>query len=246
MFDSHTSSGLSEYVHTVSTGASFAGGREKSSRTKKTAAGARPVQEAARQEVVAGQPAEPMRAFAKPRRSELDALMAWAEPRIRKQLLRYPLSEEDRDDVAQQALLQLARRHGTFRGDSSLSTWLFRLTANEVLMSMRSQRRRRARFAEGITLDDGDVSAKVPLWQVSSDLEGELLASERDLWVRGALQELPVEYQQVMMAHYAEDQGLQEIADNMQLTESAVRSRLHRARLKLRSLLEKSPERRAA
>jgi len=62
---------------------------------------------------------------------------------------------------------------------------------------------------------------------------------ERDARVRNALAELPDDYRDVVVAHYHLDLGLQEIADKLAITESAVRSRLHRARTRLRTLLEK-------
>jgi len=64
---------------------------------------------------------------------------------------------------------------------------------------------------------------------------------ERDARVRSALQELPADYRDVVLAHYNEDLGLQEIANRLELTESAVRSRLHRARSRLRDLLSATP-----
>jgi RNA polymerase sigma-70 factor (ECF subfamily) len=60
---------------------------------------------------------------------------------------------------------------------------------------------------------------------------------ERDAKVRNAVASLPEDYRDVVVAHYTEDLGLQEIADRLELTESAVRSRLHRARARLRDVL---------
>ncbi len=80
----------------------------------------------------------------------LTSLVSLLRPYVEKQLLRYPLSEEDRRDLVQATLVQVIRRVGSFRGDSSFSTWLFRVTANEALMMMRSQRRHRARLVEGL------------------------------------------------------------------------------------------------
>src|SRR5215467_3267373 len=87
-------------------------------------------------------------------RTALTALVTALTPHIEKQLLRYPLSDEDRRDLVQSTLMQIIRRVGSFRGDSSFSTWLFRVTANEALMMMRSQRRHRARLVECLDLED--------------------------------------------------------------------------------------------
>ncbi len=172
----------------------------------------------------------------------MNTLVGALRPHIEKQLLRYPVAEEDRRDLLQATLMQVVRRLGSFRGDSSFSTWLFRVTANEALMMMRSQRRHRARLVEGLDFEDlGALPAANDRDVIleRSDLGAE--TSERDARVRNALAELPDDYRDVVVAHYHLDLGLQEIADRFDLTESAVRSRLHRARSRLRSILADSP-----
>src|SRR5579862_6266010 len=169
----------------------------------------------------------------------LARLVSAVEPHIEKQLLRYPLSEEDRRDLAQSTLMQIIRRVGSFRGDASFSTWLFRVTANEALMMMRSQRRHRARLVEGLDLEDlGSLPAAN---DAAGDQRAETsaAASERDARVRRALAELPPGYRDVVALHYHQDLGLHEIAALLATTESAVRSRLHRARSRLRAILER-------
>ncbi|HSY25686.1 MAG TPA: sigma-70 family RNA polymerase sigma factor [Polyangiaceae bacterium] len=171
----------------------------------------------------------------------LDTLVTALRPSIEKQLLRYPLTDEDRRDLVQATLMQVIRRVGSFRGDSSFSTWLFRVTANEALMMMRSQRRHRARLVEGLDLEDlGNLPAANDRTDEARSDAG-AAASERDARVREALEELPASYRDVVALHYHMDLGLQEIAARLDTTESAVRSRLHRARSRLRTILEKGP-----
>src|SRR5450631_1623859 len=167
-------------------------------------------------------------------------LVTRASPRIERQLQRYPFTADDRRDLAQTTLVQVLRRLGSFRGDSSFSTWLFRVTANEALMLMRSQRRHRARLVEGLdfedlaglpAVNDSDADGRSDVWAANH---------ERDARVRSAVEMLPEEYRQVVFAHYHLDLGLQEIADKFELSESAVRSRLHRARTRLRAILDGS------
>jgi RNA polymerase sigma-70 factor, ECF subfamily len=170
----------------------------------------------------------------------LSALVTLLQPHIEKQLLRYPLSDEDRRDLVQATLIQVLRRVGSFRGDSSFSTWLFRVTANEALMMMRSQRRHRARLIEGLDLED---LANLPAANDRSEdprADASAAANERDARVREALAELPEAYRDVVALHYHQDLGLHEIAARLSTTESAVRSRLHRARSRLRAILERS------
>jgi RNA polymerase sigma-70 factor (ECF subfamily) len=150
------------------------------------------------------------------------------------------LSEEDRHDLVQSTLMQIIRRVGSFRGDSSFSTWLFRVTANEALMMMRSQRRHRARLAAGLDLEDLANLPAANEGATDEPADASAAQNERDAWVRSALEQLPADYRDVVALHYHQDLGLQEIADRLSTTESAVRSRLHRARSRLRSILERS------
>lgn len=168
----------------------------------------------------------------------LDTVLRMITPHVERQLLRYPVSDEDRRDLLQATLMQIVRRLGSFRAESSFSTWLFRVTANEALMLMRSRRRHRARVVEGL---DWEELATLPSMNDNEQVQVDVgvAARERDARVRDALKELPDDYRDVVVAHYHMDLGLQEIADRLDITESAVRSRLHRARSRLRSLLEK-------
>jgi RNA polymerase sigma-70 factor, ECF subfamily len=168
----------------------------------------------------------------------LDHVLRMIKPHVERQLLRYPVSDEDRRDLLQATLMQIVRRLGSFRAESSFSTWLFRVTANEALMLMRSRRRHRARVVEGL---DWEELAVLPSMNdnVPTQIDVGVEHRERDARVRDALKELPEDYRDVVVAHYHLDLGLQEIADKLAITESAVRSRLHRARTRLRTLLEK-------
>jgi len=171
----------------------------------------------------------------------LNAVVATLRPHVERQLMRYPLSEEDRRDLLQATLLQVVRRLGSFRGDSSFSTWLFRVTANEALMLMRSQRRHRIRLVEGLDFEELAVLPAMNDAETEARSDVRAANAERDARVRSALEELPEDYRQVVVAHYHLDLGLQEIADRFRMSESAVRSRLHRARTRLRAILEGGP-----
>jgi RNA polymerase sigma-70 factor, ECF subfamily len=168
----------------------------------------------------------------------LDHVLRMIKPNVERQLLRYPVSDEDRRDLLQATLMQIVRRLGSFRAESSFSTWLFRVTANEALMLMRSRRRHRARVVEGLEWEELATLPSVNDNEVVQ-IDVGVANRERDARVRDAVKELPEDYRDVVVAHYHMDLGLQEIADKLAITESAVRSRLHRARTRLRTLLER-------
>jgi len=169
-------------------------------------------------------------------RDALGEIVAAASPYVQRQLLRYPLTDDDRNDLLQTTLMQVLRRLGSFRGASSFSTWLFRVTANEALMLMRSQRRFRARIAPEHVMGESGAIESRPHEGAEPDVQ--LASHEARALVQHALAELPDDYRDVVVAHYHDELGLQEIASQLHITESAVRSRLHRARARLRTLLE--------
>lgn len=170
-------------------------------------------------------------------RAALNELTRLIRPQVERQLSRYPVSDEDRLDLVQSTLLQVVRTLGSFRGDSSFTTWLFRVTANEALMLMRSQRRQRARIVEGLDFEELGL---LPTVRSTVSEDDAASRAEREAHVREALGELPEDYRDVVVAHYHEDLGLQEIARKLSVSESAVRSRLHRARVRLRAILSQS------
>jgi RNA polymerase sigma-70 factor (ECF subfamily) len=164
--------------------------------------------------------------------ASLESLAVMIRPAVERQLLRYPISDEDRRDVLQTTLLQVVRRIATFRGESTFSTWLFRVTANEALMLMRSQRRHRKYLAPELDLEELE---SVSLY--AADQGDRLEGGEREAAVQSAVAQLPSHYRDVVTAHYHQDLCLQEIARRLEATESAIRSRLHRARAQLRDIL---------
>jgi len=171
----------------------------------------------------------------------IDSFLLRLHPIIERQLRRYPLTEEDQRDVLQITLIQIARRLHSFRGESSVSTWVYRIMSNEALMLMRAQRRQRTRLVHGVDLEDVDCLRTPSEGDHRTQGDAWMDKNEREAWVRTALADLSDEHRDVVFAHYHLDLGLHEIARRLDLTESAVRSRLHRARLRLRTLLERTP-----
>jgi len=169
----------------------------------------------------------------------INALVRTLRPHIERQLRRYPVGDQDRDDLVQTTLMQVLRRLPSFRGDSPFTTWLFRVTANEALMMMRSQRRHRARVADGF--EPERLDALPSFGDGAQGADASAVHNQRAARVRQALDELTEEYRDVVIAHYHLDLGLQEIADRFALSEAAVRSRIYRARARLRAMLEVTP-----
>jgi RNA polymerase sigma-70 factor (ECF subfamily) len=170
----------------------------------------------------------------------LNLLVLSLQPHVDRLLLRYLVDGEDRRDVLQATLIQVVRKLGSFRGESSFTTWIFRLTANEALMMLRSQRRHRARFVPGMDVED--LSALSARLDVPGEQHGGpgAAAGELGAELEEALADLSREDRELVLARYQLDLDLPEIACRFGLSNSAVRSRLHRIRGRLRSALERA------
>lgn len=159
-------------------------------------------------------------------------------PRLRAVILRYVRNDADADDALQDAFVSAARGIGKFEGGSSLSTWLHSIAARAALMKLRSRKR---------LLDETGIDALLPRYNLvghrvlpaSSEQTVERVetAETRDL-VRRQIDKLPEMYRVVLMARDIEQLSTQEAAEALGLNEASLKTRLHRARAALRTLLE--------
>lgn len=127
------------------------------------------------------------------------------------------------EDVAQDAYLRMYRGLPGFRGDSTFETWLYRITANAAV----SRLRRRGRF--GDLLDDPEDAVDVPD-------EAGVEPVDRDE-IQRALFALPVAQRTVLVMRDAYGFSIREIAEELGITEGAVKVRIHRARRRLKDLV---------
>jgi RNA polymerase sigma-70 factor (ECF subfamily) len=144
-------------------------------------------------------------------------------------------SREDAEDVLQETFLNAFRAINSFRGDSSFSTWIYRIATNNALMKLRKSGRVELEFND--ELPNISVSEdRPPIGHIESPVdalfEKELL-SELDQ----AVGKLPEKYRTIFLLRDVEEFSTEETAEILGITESAVKSRLHRARLFLRESL---------
>ena len=143
---------------------------------------------------------------------------------------------DDANDVAQDAFLRVFNAIGSFRGDASFSTWLFRITTNVFL-----DERKRAKAHPQASLDEylelGESSVTRQIEDPSPTPEAVLEESERAQILSKAISDLP-EYQRAMITLYhGQQKSYEEIAEIMDLPIGTVKSRLNRARLALKEKL---------
>jgi RNA polymerase sigma-70 factor, ECF subfamily len=145
---------------------------------------------------------------------------------------------EDAEDVAQETLLQAFRKLNTLRAPEALNTWLFRIARNACLL-----KHRKSKFApeHEISLDDhmpgrdGEGVPDIPDWSRLPDQE--LLNAEVGEQLRRAIARLAPKYRMVLLLRDVQQLSTAEVAKIVGISEDAVKTQLHRARLAVRSEL---------
>ncbi len=150
-------------------------------------------------------------------------------------------TEEDARDAVQEAFLAVFRAIDTFAGAARLSTWLHRIVVNAALMKLRSRKRRREESIEDLLprFHEGGRWVEPPShWDTPADTL--LERREARQTVRNAIDRLPENYRSVLLLRDIEELDTDEAASLLGVTPNAVKTRLHRARQALRTLLEQS------
>jgi RNA polymerase sigma-70 factor, ECF subfamily len=132
------------------------------------------------------------------------------------------------DDLLQDVFLQAFRKLGSYKGDSSLGTWLYRLAMNLCLDHLRSRQGKMAMVTD--SLDDESAAPAV-----SPERPAETHAARLDL--EQAIETLPPSYRAAFVLHDVEGYQHDEVAKLLGIAEGSSKSLLHKARLKLRAQL---------
>src|SRR5262245_47438566 len=134
----------------------------------------------------------------------------------------------DAEDLTQQVFIQLFRKLHTFRGESSFTTWLHRMTVNQVLMHFR---RRLVKTEK--TTDDGSIPIRI----VSGTENPSRMALIDRIALNQAIGQLPTGYRMVFILHDLEGFDHFEIGKMLGCAVGTSKSQLHKARQRLRQLL---------
>jgi RNA polymerase sigma-70 factor (ECF subfamily) len=142
--------------------------------------------------------------------------------------------EEEVEDVMQQAYLNAYKHLDQFGGRSRFSTWLTRIAANEAIARAR---RRGAAMETGIADDNGAEDRQAPLAAHDPSPEHRAFSGELRTLLESAIDSLPEGYREVFMLREVEELSTSEVAECLELSDEAVKTRLHRARNLLRENL---------
>jgi RNA polymerase sigma-70 factor (ECF subfamily) len=165
-------------------------------------------------------------------------------PRIYQLALRHMKNREDAEEVAQDVLMKVYRKVGSFRGDAALSSWIYRITFNTAMSRLRTSRlarladqeRERALAADAATSGSQPRTPRQPAdWSYMPD-EAVLRTQLREALTL-AIEELPEIYRAPVVLRDIQGLTTEEASTRLRLKDQTLKSRLHRGRLMLRERL---------
>ena len=171
-------------------------------------------------------------------RAEFEVLVEQESGRLFRVIMRVVGDEEEAKSVLQETFLQAYTRLGTFRGEARVTTWLYAIGINLARASLRKNRRYK-------TLSEEEFEALQPRFVGRMPAEMEVRwsphkmaeANERKRLVHESIARLPDDYRVVLTLRDIEELSTADVARTLEISEGAVRVRLHRARQALKKLL---------
>ena len=169
-------------------------------------------------------------------RAEFARLVETYSPAIYRLAIKMLENTQDAEDILQETFIKAFRHLNTFDGRSSLSTWLYRIATNEALMALRRRKVNLVSLDEpDETLEQEQEPLQIVDWCCMP--EEELMSAEARQYLDRAIDELSPNLRVVFILRDMEGLSTQEVGEVLSLSETAVKTRLSRARLRLRELL---------
>lgn len=158
--------------------------------------------------------------------------------RIRRYLARL-VGEADFEDVTQEVFLKVNASLAEFRGDSSLSTWIYRIATNAAIdHNRKSSTRLKEQTAEGHLPDDSTMKESMAV-DPTPPQDRQLIRKEMNDCIKGIVDGLPENCRAVLILSDLEELTNNEIAKVLDISLETVKIRLHRARTRLKKELER-------
>jgi RNA polymerase sigma-70 factor (ECF subfamily) len=159
-------------------------------------------------------------------------------PRLLAATRRILQNEEDARDAVQDAWISAFKSLPNFGEQSRFSTWLHRIGVNAALMKLRSRQRKPERPISELLpkfLNDGHPAEPAVAWETVEKL---LERDETRALVRQSIDKLPESYRTVLILRDIEELDTEQAAEQLGVTTGVIKTRLHRARQALRTLLD--------
>ena len=157
------------------------------------------------------------------------------EKKVYNLALRYLKNRDDALDLSQEVFIQVYNNLAQFRGDSQFSTWIYRVTYNKCVDMLRKTQKLRRNVVMS-TDDENFFETRDCRASIEEDYEGR----ETLVTVMKIIDTLPSEQRDVVILRYIKDLSYSQIADVLGIAEGTIKSRLNRARLKIKEQLKES------
>jgi RNA polymerase sigma-70 factor (ECF subfamily) len=144
--------------------------------------------------------------------------------------LRMLQNPTEAEDLTQDVFVQLFKKIGSFRGDSAFTTWLHRMTVNQVLMHFRKR---------NVKLEKVTEEGETPIQIVMGTENPNKMPIVDRIALQDAMDQLPNGYKNVFLLHDVQGYEHEEVAKILGCSVGTSKSQLHKARLKLRKILTK-------
>jgi len=159
--------------------------------------------------------------------------------RVYRLALRITGSNEDAEEVAQDALWTAARKISTFKGEAAFGSWLYRIAANAAYQKLRARKAKAHEIAMDDVLPAFDEAGRhfEPMADWSDRVDEQALQGELRRVLGDAIDRLPPDYRTALVLHDVEGLSNPDIAEALGISLPAVKSRVHRSRLFVRKSL---------
>lgn len=169
---------------------------------------------------------------------EFSTIVAEHQDMVLNTCYRFVLNREDAEDITQEVFLEAYRSFGSFRRESKLSTWLYRIAVTKSLDHLRKKKRKKRFSSLKRVIGFNDPAEELTLPSMETPVEV-LSGNERTEILRKALDSLPDNQKTAFLLSKYDGYSNQEIAEVMHTTVSAIESLVHRAKKNLQKKLEK-------
>lgn len=168
-------------------------------------------------------------------------LMELYQRRVYALCFRFLSNREDAEDITLDTFTQVFRSIDTFRGDSKLSTWLFRVAVNLCKNRMKKHARRHQSAHQGLDkVAESSLNSAAGISAGSIERPDELVEGmAMEVIVKRAILEVDPEFRRLVILRDVEDLSYEEIADITELPKGTVKSRIHRGRAQLKEAVER-------
>lgn len=154
--------------------------------------------------------------------------------------LRMMNDEDEAEEVMQETFINACKNINSFQGRSKLGTWLYRIATNAALMRLR--RKNRTVPLDTVMGENGSLPVPETIVSWRSDLEERAAQGELRDALENSLEALSENLRAAFILRDIQGMSTAEAAETLQISESAVKVRLHRARLQLREILSQNPQ----